>query len=129
MHWSFSPELPVLPVGAGARDSATDPCVGDTGDSRPVVGSIDGLAVDSDVDELDDEPDAELGTLGCTQAANSKTSTAITMPKGTILGGINVAPRRRISRPRAELQERRSRQRLALWEGRRKSGRAASPGC
>jgi hypothetical protein len=37
--------------------------------------------VDSEVDELDDEPDAELGTLGCTtQEANSKTSAVVAMP-------------------------------------------------
>jgi hypothetical protein len=73
--------VPSLPVGAGAKDSEGAPFVGDCGGSRPVVCSVGGLVVDSEVEELDDEPDAELGTLGCTtQEASSKTSTVVAIP-------------------------------------------------
>ena len=87
MHSSLSPELPVLPVGAGAMVIATSPCVGDCGRSRPVVGSIDGPLVPED-----DEPDLEPETVGCIQAANSMVSTTKSALSGAIFGGFNVIP-------------------------------------
>jgi hypothetical protein len=95
MHWSLSPESPVLPVGAGAKDSEGS-SVDDSGDSRPVAGSTCGLELAAEAGE----PGEELGVLGCTQAASSKTSTVITMPNGTSLSGFNVTPRKQLSRPR-----------------------------
>lgn len=60
----------LLPTGGDGKDSEGLPCVGDCGDSSPVVCSIAGLVVDSEVDEPEDEPDAEEPeSLGCTHAA------------------------------------------------------------
>lgn len=112
------PMLSFLPTGTDAMDIAIGPPVGDSGDSRPVAGSIDGLTVDSEVDELD-EPDAELGALGCTQAANSKTRTAITTPNGTILGDFNVAARAGGYRDPRELSKARSSSSMARQDGKR----------
>lgn len=99
-----------------------------TGLSSPVVGSIDGLAVDSEVDEVDDEPDAELGALGCTQAANGRTSAIITRPSGTIFSDFNVTPRKQLSRPRERSPGEASSQRLARWNGKRISESVVAPG-
>lgn len=70
-------KAPWLPTGADAMDIAIDPFVGDSGDSRPVVGSIWELELVSDVDEPDPE---ESESLGCTQAASSKRRTVVAIP-------------------------------------------------
>lgn len=65
----------------------------ETADSSPVVCSIAGLVVDSEVDEPEDEPDAEEPeSLGCTHAANSSTRTTAAMPNRMTCDGFIVTP-------------------------------------
>jgi hypothetical protein len=109
-------------------DIAIGPPVDGTGLSSPVVDSIDGLAVESEIDEVDDEPDAELSALGCTQAANGKTSAIITRLSGTILSDFKVPPREQLSSPRERCPGEASSQRLARWNGKRISEFVVEPG-
>src|SRR6185437_12774310 len=85
--------FPSSPVGAEGIDIEGLPCVGDCGDSSPVVCSTAGLVVDPEIDEPEDEPDAEeLESLGCIHAANSSTRTIAAMPNRMTRDGFIVPP-------------------------------------
>ena len=116
----------LLPTGGDGKDSEGLPCVGDCGDSSPVVCSIAGPVVDSEVDEPDAE---ELESLGCIHAANRSTRTIAAMPNRMACEGFIMTPYGWVSRPRRRRLREASRQRLARWNGRRRLKHAVPSGC
>lgn len=109
-----APSVPSSPVGAGAMDIEGLPVDG-CGDSRPVVDSIGGLELLSDVDEPDAE---EPESLGCTQAANSRTRTTAAMLSRMACDGFIAPPYGWVSRSGERCLREASGQRLARWNDR-----------